>query len=57
MDADDFFGVNGVNHFMDSLFTGMARSMNVYDIGEGISESLVSGIDGNLRRILVVAIP
>lgn len=57
MDADDLFGLNCFDHLMDCLLAGVPGGMNVDDIGEGVTERLVSGIDGNLSRIFVVSIP
>lgn len=57
MNADDFLGSNNLNHFMDCLFAGMTRSMNVDDISEGFTKCFISRIDGYLCWIFVVAIP
>ena len=57
MDADNFFRINGFDHFLDCLAVSMARGVYVHYIVEHVTELLVLRISLHLLWILVVTIP
>ena len=57
MDADNLFGFNGFDYFLDCMAVGMTRGVNVYNIVEHFTELLVLWVGFHLLWILVITIP
>ena len=57
MYADNFLRLNDFDYFLDCMAVGMTRGVNVYHVGEHVTELLVLWVGLYLLRILVVPIP